>query len=194
MEHVESADAPALPAGLVAAILARPARLRGVRLVTIDGPAGSGKTTLAAALADALRAREVRVETVHLDDLYEGWDGLDERLTGRLAAWLVGPLRVGEPVRHRVYDWQAGQFGGWREVPFAEVLLVDGAGAGQPVLAGVASLRIWVEAPPATCRQRGLARGGVGVVEHWDAWSRREAEHFAVSQARAGADVLVSTG
>lgn len=180
-----------IAAELAERTLAAPTTLPGVRLVTVDGPAGAGKTTFAAALADALRMRGARVGTIHLDDLYDGWDGLDDRLTERLADWVVTPLTEGRPIRHRVYDWHAGRYGAWRELPPADVVVVEGVGAGQPVIADVASLKIWVEAPPQVCRERGLARGGVGVAEHWAAWTRREAEHFARYRTRDRADVVL---
>lgn len=182
----------AVTGDLVQRILTATTPLSGVRLVTVDGPAGSGKTTLAVASAQELRTRGVTVEIVCLDDLYEGWDGLDDRLTQHLAEWVVAPLKEGRRIRHRVYDWYAGDYGGWREVSPADVVIVEGVGAGQPVLADVAALRVWVEAPPHVCLERGLARGGVDVAEHWDAWTRREAEHFARFSARERADVILS--
>ena len=57
------------PEALADRVLADPPRCGTIRLVCIDGPAGSGKTTLAAALAAAVRRRGRSVEVVHLDDL-----------------------------------------------------------------------------------------------------------------------------
>jgi uridine kinase len=45
-----------------------------VTLLAIDGPAGAGKTTLAAKLEAEFSAHST-VRTIHMDDLYEGWDG-----------------------------------------------------------------------------------------------------------------------
>ncbi|MGO1280054.1 MAG: AAA family ATPase, partial [Cellulosimicrobium funkei] len=55
----------------------------GTRLVVVDGPAGSGKTTLAAQLEAALPA-----QVLHMDDLYEGWRGLVPAWA-RLHAWVL---------------------------------------------------------------------------------------------------------
>ena len=63
------------------------------RLVVIDGPSGAGKTTLAGDVAAALAA-----PTIHMDDLYPGWDGL-RAATHRVTEWVVEPLRQGHPAR-----------------------------------------------------------------------------------------------
>ena len=50
-------------------------------VITIDGPAGSGKTTLAKELMSSLDS----CYTIHMDDLYEGWDStLTPKLTAKL--------------------------------------------------------------------------------------------------------------
>lgn len=54
-------------------VRAAPARAGGTRVVAVDGPAGSGKSTFAARLSAALGA-----PVVHLDDLIPGWTGLDQ--------------------------------------------------------------------------------------------------------------------
>ena len=64
----------------------RPPTLGDGRLVCVDGPAGSGKTTL----ADALRRREPTAVVVHMDDLFEGWDGLPT--VGAQLTTLLPPL------------------------------------------------------------------------------------------------------
>ena len=43
----------------------------------IDGPSGSGKTTLAAEIEQHWNSA-VKLQVVHMDDLYPGWDGLAE--------------------------------------------------------------------------------------------------------------------
>src|SRR3546814_12089505 len=54
----------------------RPAQPGGGRLLCIDGPAGSGKTTLAEGISDAFPGSSL---VIHMDDLYLGWSGLDAR-------------------------------------------------------------------------------------------------------------------
>src|SRR5690606_10111651 len=87
-------------------VLAGPSRLGRTRLVSVDGPAGSGKTTLAGDLAEHLRARGTSVEVLHLDDMLEGWTGLEVGVAQLLTTVLV-PLSQGRPGSYRRYDWHA---------------------------------------------------------------------------------------
>ncbi|MGL5912480.1 MAG: hypothetical protein ACRCZP_20905, partial [Phycicoccus sp.] len=80
-EHVEAVTAAA------AAAAPGPG---GVLVVSIDGRSGSGKSSLAAAVASRLRARVVR-----MDGLYPGWDGLAAGVE-LLLTYVLEPLWRGE--------------------------------------------------------------------------------------------------
>lgn len=164
------------------ALAARP-RLGPVRLVAVDGPAGSGKSTLAAALA----ARGGTV--LHLDDLYEGWSGLEGSLWPRLSAQVLEPLRRGRPGRYQRYDWPTGAFAEWVDVPVPDVLVLEGCGSARRAVDQLAVLRVWVEAPADLRLERGLARDGADAREHWLRWMTDEAAHFARERTRERADV-----
>ncbi len=155
----------------------------------IDGPAGSGKTTLADALAQALSVPA----PVHLDDLYEGWDQqLGDPLVERIESWLLGPWTRGQPGRYQCYDWQTHQFGDtWWEVPAAPVVLLEGCASASRRIRAVASLVVWVEAPAALRLRRGLDRDGSDMAPLWAHWQARESAHFSADGTRESADVIV---
>jgi uridine kinase len=176
---------PPTLAALVAAVRAAPPRLGGVRLVCLDGPAGSGKTTLADRLAAALGD----VPVVHLDDVYEGWDGLAEPLWARLLSEVLEPLAAGRPGSYRRYDWYAGELTERVPVPVAAVLVVEGVGAAARPVDPLASLRVWVEAPRELRWQRLVDRDGERVREQLRRWVERESAHFAADGTRRRADV-----
>ena len=171
---------------LVAAARARAARLGPVRVICLDGPAGSGKTTAAAAIAAAAGPG---CTVLHLDDLYEGWSGLEGSLWPRLSAQVLEPLRRGRPGRYQRYDWSTGAFAEWVDVPVPELLVVEGCGSARRAADPVAVLRVWVEAPADVRLERGLARDGVDAREHWVTWMADEAQHFARERTRDRADV-----
>jgi uridine kinase len=174
-------------AALARELAEAPPRLGGTRLVTVDGPAGSGKTTFAGRLAAAL-GPDARV--VHMDDLYAGWT-----LTGaaaRLAAGVLGPLAAGRPGAYRRYDWAAERFGPEPVVvPPCPVLIVEGCGSSPRALDRWTTQRIWVEAPPEVRLSRGLARDGAALADHWRRWQPLEAAEFAAEDTRARADLRV---
>lgn len=177
-------------AELAAAVRAGGPRLGSTRLVCVDGPAGSGKTTVAGRLAGALGPGTA---VVHLDDLYAGWT-----LTGggaRLAAGVLRPLSEGRPGAYSPYDWVAGRFDPDPvPVPVPEVLVVEGCGSTPPALDPWTTLRIWVEAPRDVRTARGLARDGAHLAGQWAAWQEREAEVFAAQDTRARADLHIDGG
>jgi uridine kinase len=166
-------------------VLSRPPTLGRGRLVCIDGPAGSGKTTLATAL-EALADDGV---VVHMDDLYEGWGGL--ATVGEQLATLLLPLAAGSPGHYRRWDWHAS---GWAETVVVDpgpLLVVEGVGSASAAYAALATVVVWVEAPADLRARRGRARDGDAVVEHWEQWTRDEEALFARERTRERADVVL---
>lgn len=161
----------------------RPATLGEGRLVCVDGPAGAGKTTLAAQIA----ARAPAAAVVHMDDLYPGWDGLPE-VAGQLTG-LLRPLAEGRPGRYRRYDWHAGRFAEEVTVPPVPLLVVEGVGSGSRVVADLVTVLAWVDAPYDLRMRRGIERDGEAFAPHWAAWADAEREHFARDGTRERVDL-----
>ncbi|PZF85938.1 uridine kinase family protein [Jiangella anatolica] len=167
------------------------ARIRGLRspvLVAVDGPAGSGKTTLAGRLAALLGDAPV----VHMDDLYPGWDGLAAAAVA-VAPEVLAPLAAGRPARYRRWDWAASRWAGWVDVAPAPVVIVEGCGSGSTPGAPYLSLLLWVEAPHDVRQARGFERDGDGFRPHWSRWARQEDALFAAERTRERADVRIDT-
>ncbi len=179
---------PCVPA-LAALARSAPPRCGRSRLLCVDGPAGSGKTTLAGALADELAA----APAVHLDDLYEGWDQeFGAPLVERIEGWLLRPWAEGRPGRYRRYDWQAQRFGDeWTQAPAAPFVMLEGCASASRRIRAVASLVVWVEVPADLRLRRGLERDGSDAADLWADWQAREAAHFAADATREAADVVV---
>ncbi|MFG2308364.1 uridine kinase [Streptomyces sp. NPDC048566] len=156
-----------------------------VRLIGVDGHAGSGKTTFAGELAAALGGAPV----LHLDDL-----ATHEELfewTGRLLDQVVDPLRRGESARYAPYDWTARAFGPVRELPAAPVVLVEGVGAGRRAVRGWLARLLWMELPQDEAWARGMRRDGAAQGAFWAGWVRAERRHFAADPSRPFADHVV---
>jgi uridine kinase len=176
-------------ATVVAATLRAEAQLAGTRLVCIDGPSASGKTTLAADVDAALRRRGCVTTTVHMDDLYDGWSGLRPELEPRILAQVLEPLAGARAARWQRYDWYQGRFTDWVDVPPPDVLVLEGCGSGAQAYARYRGLLVWVDAPVENRLQRWADRDGPGVVDHRERWMAAEADHFALNATRGNADI-----
>ncbi|WP_328992187.1 AAA family ATPase [Kribbella sp. NBC_01245] len=176
---------------LIEQVLAAPPQLGETRLICVDGPAGSGKTTVAERFAKAAEARGLRVQVVHMDDLYDGWDGA-ERGFGLLRDHVLARLAKGLEGRYRRYDWIAGAYAEVHLVPATvELLIVEGVTSADRGAEPWPSLRIWVETDNALRLERGIERDGEGMRDRWLEWMRWERDHFAAERTRDRADLIV---
>lgn len=159
------------------------------RLICIDGPAGSGKSTLGRAVLAAASAFG-SAHLIHLDDLLEGWGGLG-RVGETLDRDVLAPLRDGRPGRYHRYDWELGRFPEHCVVPPADFLVVDGVGSGASSYSSSITTLVWVEAPRNLRLARGIARDGEQLLPQWRQWMLDEDALFRRERTRERADVLV---
>lgn len=160
----------------------RPPTLGTGRLICVDGPAGSGKTTLAAALG---------APVIHVDEMIEGWSGLrtvDDKLDG-----LLRPQASGRAGSYRRFDWVTGEYAETVTVEPVPLLVLEGVGAGSLVVADLATVLVWVEAPYEERRRRGIERDGDAFAPYWDQWEEEELDHFSSNRTLERADLVVRT-
>ncbi|MEU0491990.1 AAA family ATPase [Nocardiopsis sp. NPDC006139] len=167
-----------------------------VRVVTVEGRSGSGKSTVAERLRAALAARDTAVAVLPMDDLYPGWHGL-ARAPELLVEWVLEPLARGGAARWRRYDWARGRFS--REeyslpgpVAAGGVLVVEGCGSGARIVRPRVDLSVWVDAPDAVRARRLDARGDAGLYAPFRrVWADQEAVFYAAERPREHADAVV---
>ena len=176
--------------GVVDLVLARPPRLSTTRLVCVDGPAGSGKTTFADRLAAEARSRGRTVEVVHMDDVFEGWGGLADA-GNQVLTQVVRPLARGEVAAYLRYDWHREEYGDRVTVEPSDLLVIEGVGSGDPGYAELTGVLVWVEAPPTLRLERGLVRDGAALQDRWTTWMDKEEHLHARDRTAERADVLV---
>lgn len=156
-----------------------------VRLIGVDGHAGSGKSTFAERLAEALGGSPV----LHLDDLATH----DELFawTGRLLTQVIEPLGHGETAHYTPYDWRTRSFGPLRPLPPASVMVIEGVGAGRRALRPYLAQLLWMELPREEAWARGRSRDGEEQREFWEGWVEAEERHFAEDPSRPYAHGVV---
>jgi uridine kinase len=165
-------------------ILAAPQRA-ATRLVAVDGHGGSGKSTFANRLAEALGGAFV----VHTDDFaswknpIEWWPRLEEQV--------LQPMLAGGAARYQRYDWNERRLAEWHDIPPGSVVLIEGVSAARRAIADSLILAAWLEAPRGVCLERGVARDGEPMRASWIEWLRAEERHFRVDHTRERADLVV---
>lgn len=172
-------------AGLVRA--AAPA-LGSTRLVTVDGPAGSGKTTFAHDLAARLTSEGLSCHVMHLDDALAGWTGLDVGVD-QLLTRVLAPLARSRPGSFRRFDWHAKAWAEDVVVPVRDVLVVEGCGSAPRAAARWTTLIAWVETDREERLARGLERDGEEMRADWLRWMVSEQEVFDREGPRERADL-----
>ncbi|MFJ6796059.1 uridine kinase [Streptomyces sp. NPDC091268] len=170
---------------LAGELAALPPSLGPVRLIGIDGHAGSGKSTFAARLAGALDGAPV----LHLDDVATHRELFD--WPERLREQVLEPLAAGRAAHWAPYDWVERRFGPERVLEPAPVLLLEGVGAGRRALRPHLARLLWMETPRRTAWGRGRHRDGRELSDFWDGWERAELAHFTDDPSRPFAHTLV---
>lgn len=185
-----AATAAAIVTEALALVRRRPPTLGRLRLLAVDGPAGSGKTTLAERLVAAAPGSAL----VHVDDLLDGWDGLPR--VGEAVRAALLPLAAGGTGTYTRYDWVAGAPGETVRLtaPPSGLVVLEGVGAAGPRVRDLATAIVWVEAGSAERLRRGLARDGAHLAPEWGRFRVAEQAHFAAAGTRAHADLHWWTG
>ncbi|MEU7136562.1 hypothetical protein [Streptomyces sp. NPDC046261] len=177
----------------------------GRALVALDGRAGAGKTTLAAALAEQLGGGG-RVAVVHGDDFFRPMSA-GARLSmdtvegyGRYFAWqrvrdqVLAPLREGRAARYAPYRHEAESvvYDDPRHLPADGTVIVEGVLTARPQLAAFYDLTVFVDTPGAVCLRRLHARGRGRERDAWiERWRAVEEYYLTTTRLRARADLTV---
>jgi uridine kinase len=174
---------------IITAFHARP--IPGIRIVGIDGPAGSGKSTLTRRLIDRTDASLIQIDDfVSWIDVAGWWPRFDDQV--------LQPLLRGEDAHYQVRDFENDPLGTslgiWKTVPWSPLVIFDGVTCTRKAASDHLAYRIWVEAPDEVRLARGLVRDGDQARDLWLAWMEEERSFFLKDATRDRADLLVNGG
>lgn len=174
------------PVDVVVQLLSeRTAACGATKVVAVDGPSGSGKSVLAAALAERVGATLLRV-----DELVPGWHGL-ERVPQILADEVMAPISVGDVARPARWSWVRDEPSKPMAIEPPAVLVLDGCGSGSRVVRPFLSVLVWLDGPESIRRERAMSRDGEAYEPWWDVWAAQERRLFPAEGTAGAADVRV---
>lgn len=161
-------------------------------VVLIDGRAASGKSTLAASLQNLLfKELQVAPRLVHMDDLYEGWTGLQAG-SDYLHRSVLLPVSRRQVANWQEYNWQLGARERWREFGGGTPLIVEGCGSLSRAASELAQVKVWLEVPLEVRQARWLEREGNKFDDQWPVWAAQEVEFYARERSDELADFIGS--
>ena len=163
-------------------------------VIAVDGRGGSGKTTLAAALAAVVPGTGI----LHVDDLswnepLFAWDDLLVAALTQIHG--TGALNLTPPA------WPAHGRAGALVIPGgAPLVVVEGTGAGMRAVTDLIDLHVWVQTDDDVAETRGIVRDteeGVNgdaeeTIAFWHYWMDAERRFFSADRPWQRADVIVS--
>ena len=161
-------------------------------LIAIDGPAGAGKTTLAAKFERDL-SLDNSVSVIHMDDLYAGWENaLDEHLTQKLKE-IVEAFTSHSTFTISIFNWSSNSFDSFRTIEPTDILIIEGVGAGQKAVRDAGATLYWLDIEPSIGLERVLARDGLDIEIHMRTWQIDQASFFESDLTRNHADHIITS-
>ncbi len=160
-------------------------------IILIDGRAGSGKSTFAEALQRQLfRDGESAPRVIHMDNIFEGWDGLALG-SDYMVRFILQPLARRETASWQDWSWVKNQRSSWREFSGGTPLIVEGCGSLTERSKEHADTSIWLEASEETRRERWIQRERH--LEKFDFWAAQELDFYAREKSQSLADLVIKT-
>lgn len=168
-------------------------------LAALDGRCGSGKTTLAAALARQFPDCVL----LHTDDYYlppaqrlPGWEKIPcaNMDLARLRQELLVPLRAGRPAEYRPWSCAQKEYLPGVQLLPRPLVILEGSYSHHPLLADLYDLRVFVTCCAEEQARRLQAREGSRYPMFAARWIPLEEGYFAQYKIPQQADLILDTG
>src|SRR5262249_12532612 len=162
-----------------------------VLVIAIDGHGAAGKSTIAAAVAEATGA-----PLVHTDDFFDPAAPREPGLSGyydwrRLRAEALEPLRAGRAAEFRRFDWERGRgLDGTVSATPGPLVALEGVFSASPELADLVDRSVFVDTPEPERLRR--LRAQTTPSEWDDEWLQAERAYFRLTRPPSSFDLMVS--
>jgi uridine kinase len=158
------------------------------KIIVIDGPAGSGKTTLAKSLSGLLENCPI----IHMDEIYDGWENaLSPKTSQDLVEWIINPLLESRSIEFVKYDWYLEKRIEKVVINLPKVLIIEGVGSSSFEISKHASLKLWIEVTKETGINRVLTRDGQQIQEQMKKWQSQESKFFIENNSKENSDIWI---
>ncbi len=164
-------------------------------VISIEGGAGSGKTTLAEALQKRFGGN-----VYHMDDFFLPPQLRTEaRLTepggnvdyDRFYGEVVEGIFSDEPFTYGVMDCKEGRITRWRDIHPADLHIVEGVYSAHPYYEEIYDLRVFIEVDKDTQRARILARSPEKAERFFREWIPMEDRYFEAFSVKEKSDIII---
>jgi uridine kinase len=166
-------------------------------IVLIDGRAASGKSQFAKDLAEAFfQVDRQAARTIHMDDLYPGWNGLADGSVYLLTNILL-PLANSRSANWQVWNWRKNHRGaeepgnGRREFSGGTLLIVEGCGSISRLSYEHSDFQVWIDADDEQRKERFSLRDQGKFDEFFGIWSAQEDEYYEKEKSKQLAQLIV---
>ena len=158
------------------------------KIIVVDGPAGSGKTTLAKSLSGLLENCPI----IHMDEIYDGWENaLSPKTSQDLVEWIINPLLESRSIEFVKYDWYLEKRIEKVVINLPKVLIIEGVGSSSFEISKHASLKLWIEVNKETGINRVLTRDGQQIQEQMKKWQSQESKFFIENNSKENSDIWI---
>ena len=161
-------------------------------LYAIDGPAGAGKTTYAAQLEAELSVNAT-VKTIHMDDLYNGWDNVLSNALSEILDRISTAHLAGRECVIKKFNWSTMQFDSEEIITPTDFLIIEGVGAAQQIVRESGAITYWLDIEPEIGLQRVLARDGAHIEVQMRQWQIDQDKHFARDETRENCEFKLTS-
>lgn len=167
-------------------------------VIAIDGPCGSGKTTLAGLLAELYNCQIIPMDDFFLPPELRAPERLEEPGGNihyeRFEEEVAGNLKSGSPFAYRVFDCSIMDYAGEKTVKPSLLTICEGSYSMHPRFGSLYDLRIFVTCPRKEQNNRLLARGGEALYQRFQQeWIPMENRYFDAYRIRESCQAELDT-